>query len=678
LIDCRDIRIIGASAVVINDLHDYSQPFFEFFQIIHLDGLNKEETYELIAKLQEDCPETGQINVKKHRAKIDTLAVLTGGVIRTIMMLYQVLLDDPNGKALEDLEKVLDKVTPLYKHRIEDLPLQQRRIVDVIAKKWDAVSAKEIAAEIRDDGKKMQTKLISAQLAQLERNNVVEKKETTTKNHLYQLRERFFNIWYLMRNGDRRDRKRVAWLTKFLEVWYDDDDSFDNFLKNHIDSLRSGKYLSSSALLLAEALVNSDKFDPNKLEPLIEETSKVLREDEQKYLPNLENRKLALAIRYSKENNLEKAIDILSNVRREESYLLTAKFFVDLKQLGDAKVALEKVDTISANNLHFLFVLCDRLKSYEVLFRVVEASPGVKQEYKDQVMGDAYFNQKIWDKALKHYYNALSNGLNDVLIKIKATYELKGDLEKAEKVLLEGVEKNVISREELYEFYLQKKQDYSNLEKALKHAPKDESFYFYRGLLKLNKSELEDPKEDGFKNAIPDFEKSMELSLSKNDKSAPGSMLAFFFMLLYQITISKDLCSSKRLLEDVKGVNIIELFPPFRQLKAFVLVWAGEYLDDFVTQIFKEVQVNNDDIYKVYDLFNDVVMLLMSRHQYHFIYNQFEKMPNLKELFKPTYYALMSLMQDEMPNEIIKMGDELKIPVEEILQKVEQMKIDYK
>jgi hypothetical protein len=35
-------------------------------------------------------------------------------------------------------------------------------------------------------------------------------------------------------------------------------------------------------------------------------------------------------------------------------------------------------------------------------------------------------------------------------------------------------------------------------------------------------------------------------------------------------------------------------------------------------------------------------------------------------------------MQDEMPNEIIKMGDELKIPVEEILQKVEQMKIDYK
>lgn len=101
------------------------------------------------------------------------------------MMLYQVLLDDPNGKALEGLEKALDKMTPLYKHRIEDLPIQQSRIVDVIAKKWDAVSAKDIAAEIREDGKKMQTKLVSAQLAQLEKNNVVEKKSTTTKNNFY-------------------------------------------------------------------------------------------------------------------------------------------------------------------------------------------------------------------------------------------------------------------------------------------------------------------------------------------------------------------------------------------------------------------------------------------------------------------------------------------------------------
>ncbi|MGK9128398.1 hypothetical protein M1D52_20485 [Olivibacter sp. SA151] len=326
LIECNDIRVIGASAVVINDLHDYSQPFFEFFHIIYLDGLSKEETFSLIGKLQEDCHEAKPIDLKKHKAKIGTLTVLTGGVIRTIMMLYQVLLDDPNGKALEDLEKLLDKATPLYKHRIEDLPVQQRRIVDVIAKKWDAVSAKEIANEIREDGKRMQTKLISAQLAQLEKNNVIEKKATTTKNHLYQLKERFFNIWYLMRSGDRRDRKRVAWLTKFLEMWYDDEDN---------------KRSSSSILESANALINSDKLDLEKLNELIETTSNVLKEDEKKYLPKSGHAKQILGFKearreaLSEDTNMYHLNELFINLMSRHQYHFLFKQFETAPKLKD-------------------------------------------------------------------------------------------------------------------------------------------------------------------------------------------------------------------------------------------------------------------------------------------------------------------------------------------------------
>ena len=76
--------------------------------------------------------------------------------------------------------------------------------------------------------------------------------------------------------------------------------------------------------------------------------------------------------------------------------------------------------------------------------------------------------------------------------------------------------------------------------------------------------------------------------------------------------------------------------------------------------------------------FNELLVLLMAKHQYHFLLKQFDKHINLKEVFKPIYYALMTLMEDEMPNEVVRMGDELKVPVEEILEKVEQMKIDYK
>jgi hypothetical protein len=50
----------------------------------------------------------------------------------------------------------------------------------------------------------------------------------------------------------------------------------------------------------------------------------------------------------------------------------------------------------------------------------------------------------------------------------------------------------------------------------------------------------------------------------------------------------------------------------------------------------------------------------------------------LKDKYKPFYYALMHFMKDEFPNEYIKMGDELKEPVREVLEKVKQFEIDYK
>src|SRR5690606_23231128 len=107
-----------------------------------------------------------------------------------------------------------------------------------------------------------------------EKNNVIEKKSTSTKNNLYQLKERFFNIWYLMRNGDRRDRRRVEWLTKFLELWYEDEDGFQLFLQNHLRLLSTGKYHAGSALLMAEAITNSDKLnDIEGLEELLKRTS---------------------------------------------------------------------------------------------------------------------------------------------------------------------------------------------------------------------------------------------------------------------------------------------------------------------------------------------------------------------------------------------------------------------
>jgi DNA polymerase III delta prime subunit len=212
------LRLIAGSPVVLESVLDYQQPLFEFFKMIQLKGLTNEESIALLRQLAVIHHEEEKIEriIKNSPERISTLRTLSGGVPRTMSLLFQIFVDNEHGSALSDLEKVLDAVTPLYKHRMDDLPPQQQKIVDAVALHWEAISVKDLAKQVRLD-----SKLISAQLRQLEKNQIIEKRATNTKNHIYLLRERFFNIWYLMRYGRKQDRNRVIWLVKFLESWCD-------------------------------------------------------------------------------------------------------------------------------------------------------------------------------------------------------------------------------------------------------------------------------------------------------------------------------------------------------------------------------------------------------------------------------------------------------------------------
>ena len=49
----------------------------------------------------------------------------------------------------------------------------------------------------------------------------------------------------------------------------------------------------------------------------------------------------------------------------------------------------------------------------------------------------------------------------------------------------------------------------------------------------------------------------------------------------------------------------------------------------------------------------------------------------LKDRFKPLYYAILYFLRDEFPTEYLRMGPELKETVDDILAEVAQMAIDY-
>ena len=73
------------------------------------------------------------------------------------------------------------------------------------------------------------------------------------------------------------------------------------------------------------------------------------------------------------------------------------------------------------------------------------------------------------------------------------------------------------------------------------------------------------------------------------------------------------------------------------------------------------------------------LLLLLAKKQYHFVLNLFKGNNfNIQDRYKPIYYALMSLLQNEYPDEIKRMGSELEETVKEILEKIEQLSKDYK
>ncbi|MEA1879626.1 MAG: ATPase, partial [Campylobacterota bacterium] len=72
------------------------------------------------------------------------------------------------------------------------------------------------------------------------------------------------------------------------------------------------------------------------------------------------------------------------------------------------------------------------------------------------------------------------------------------------------------------------------------------------------------------------------------------------------------------------------------------------------------------------------INLLISKGQLYKA-KEFLEMPEyqLKERYKPIWYALMTLMQDDFPHEVKKMGSELKGTVDEVLEEIERLRVKY-
>ena len=216
LIQHPELLLLGSANTVFKAIRSHSHPFYEFFRLVFLRGLDADETRLLLdAAAGEQSHEGLQNAVDAETGRLETIRRLTGGNPRLLKLACRMMLESPLGTALEDLERLIDEQTPYFKGRIEELPPQLRRVFHCLAEGWQPLLAKEVAAT-----SKLSSSHASAQLRQLvEKGYAEEHRLPNSKRVYYQVVDRFYNIYYLLRLS-HQSRGRFERLLQFLQALF--------------------------------------------------------------------------------------------------------------------------------------------------------------------------------------------------------------------------------------------------------------------------------------------------------------------------------------------------------------------------------------------------------------------------------------------------------------------------
>ncbi|CAD0000730.1 tetratricopeptide repeat protein [Flavobacterium salmonis] len=490
--------LIGASAVEIEETFNYGAPFYDAFQISYLNKLSFEELLDILNNLAK-LTNAQEIlaNIHEEIARLKTIHQLTGGNPRTAVMLFKIIVKGFSKEINDDLEALLDEITPLYKARFEELSVQMQIIVDAIALHWDPMNLEQLRAETR-----LENGQLSPQLKRLVELGWLEKLDAyKAKGSAYQISERFFNIWFLMRRSSRRQKKELYCLSKFLETFYGDD--LHTMAKNSL-SIES-RSLNHITYNLAMAEVVKDK-DLKKL--LTDKCYKDLK-DEAKENPNI-----------YEQFGLENDVNIVNEMNQE---YLNAE-----KQLLKEIEANENNAEAWFNLANIYQVLKKNLDSKKAYLKTIELNDKIGGAWNN--LGNLYWHEFLLpDKAEEAYLKSIEIDKNciDPFFNLALLYHSDlGKYQEAEELYLAVIKMNVNDLDawnNLGLLYMLNLQNYDKAEnaylKVIDINPNNSAVWNILGNLYQDHFQNYDKAEKAYKKAI-------ELKL---DSSVPKYNLVFLY-----------------------------------------------------------------------------------------------------------------------------------------------------
>ena len=210
--------LLATAPLHFDGITDVEQPFYDFFDVQILDALSFEETVEVI-RLNLEWEERTDIleTLEGMRPRLHALYQMTGGNPRLTMMLYELIAHESVTGVQNQFHLLLDRISPFYQGRLNDLPPGQRALLECLASMRDQEKTPAaIAARMRmsqQETSSLLKRLSDAHYLRADRH------PRDRRSRLYTIREGFFDIWLAM-NLSRGARKRMPFLLDFFSLFY--------------------------------------------------------------------------------------------------------------------------------------------------------------------------------------------------------------------------------------------------------------------------------------------------------------------------------------------------------------------------------------------------------------------------------------------------------------------------
>ena len=200
------VMLLASATSWSEEIDNAGKPMFEVFKIHALKALNEKECHAVW---------TSQTGNDLPPEKIRPIQILTGGNPRLLTIISTFAAYLSLRQLMDNLMQLVDDHTEYFRSRLDALPTVERKVYLALAEIWDPATASEVAKSARLNINK--TSSLLNRLISRGAVVVVDKKGRTK---WYQIAERMYNIYYLMRRRgapSRRVRSVVNFMVSFYE-----------------------------------------------------------------------------------------------------------------------------------------------------------------------------------------------------------------------------------------------------------------------------------------------------------------------------------------------------------------------------------------------------------------------------------------------------------------------------